>query len=81
MTNQQKSMYKALSYRTISVMLTFGISYTITGSIKAAGAIVSVDAVLKMIVYYGHERLWSKLYKKFKAQKPSSKPMMNAHKQ
>ena len=81
MTNKQKSLFKSISYRVISILLTFVISYLITGSLTAASAIVSIDSILKVIVYYYHERMWSKVYKKFREQKSSKKPMMNAHKQ
>ncbi len=81
MTNKQKSLLKSVSYRVISILLTFAISYLITGSLTAASAIVSIDSVFKVIVYYYHERIWSSIYKKFKKPKDSKKPMMNAHKQ
>ena len=81
MTNVQKSLYKSISYRIISVALTFGISYFITGSLTAATAIVSIDAVLKMIVYFYHERAWSRIYKKYKTEHYSKKGMMKSHKQ
>ena len=81
MTNVQKSLYKSISYRVISVLLTFGISYFVTGSLTAASAIVSIDAVLKMVVYFYHERAWSRIYNKYKREEPSKKGMMKAHKQ
>ena len=81
MTNVQKSLYKSISYRVISVLLTFGISYFITGSLTAASAIVSIDAVLKIVVYFYHERAWSKIYNKYKIEEPSKKAMKSAHKQ
>ena len=57
MTNKQKSLFKSISYRVISILLTFVISYLITGSLTAASAIVSIDSILKVIVYYYHERI------------------------
>ena len=81
MTNKQKSLLKSISYRIISILLTFVISYLITGSLTAASAIVSIDSILKVIVYYYHERLWSNIYMKFRKPTESKKPMMTAHKQ
>ena len=81
MTNVQKSLYKAVSYRVISIILTFGISYFVTGSLAAASAIVSIDAVLKMFVYFGHERMWSRIYNKYKREAVSDAGHKSAHKQ
>ena len=64
MTSMQKALYKSVSYRLISVSITFVISYYITGDVAVAGAIMSADAVIKMIVYFYHERLWRLIYKK-----------------
>ena len=81
MTNKQKSLYKAISYRIISVAITFVISYFITGSLKEASAIVSIDVVLKLAVYYYHERLWHKIYKKYRVREPTNKWQYESHKQ
>ena len=64
MTSIQKALYKSISYRLISVTITFVISYYITGDVAVATAIMSADALIKMIVYFYHERLWRLIYKK-----------------
>ena len=81
MTNKQKSLGKSLSYRFISVIMTFGISYAITGDTSVAATIVGIDSVFKMVMFYYHERAWSKIYKKYKPEHHSKKGMMKAHKQ
>lgn len=80
MTNVQKSLYKSVSYRLISIVITFVVSYLATGSLTVASTIVSIDAVIKMFVYFAHERLWHEIYKKYKVKKVSKKAMKMAHK-
>ena len=81
MTNKQKSLYKSLSYRLISIALTFTIGYAVTGSVALASAIVGFDSAVKVVFYYYHERAWSRIYNKYKSEHYSKKGMMKAHKQ
>ena len=81
MTNVQKSLYKSISYRLLSIVTTFTVSYFITGSLTIASAIVSIDAIIKMVIYFVHERVWHRIYKKFKNSKDSDKWQYKAHKQ
>ena len=53
-------LYKSISYRIISVLITFLISLALTGNMSIAGSIASIDAVIKFVVYYLHERAWGK---------------------
>ena len=59
-------MYKSLSYRIVSIALTFSIGYAVTGNVAVAGAIVGFDSVVKVVFYYYHERIWSRIYNKYK---------------
>jgi len=61
-------LYKSLSYRILSITITFVIALALTGNTSIAGSIASVDAVIKFIVYFWHERAWSKLFKHWKNQ-------------
>lgn len=56
-----RGVVKALTYRFWQSLNTFVISFVITGSIEMAAAIVSIEVVLKLIIYYFHERIWDKL--------------------
>jgi uncharacterized membrane protein len=53
------TLIKTLTWRAIAVSITFGVTYVVTGSIEAAGAIGAVNSVFKMTAYYAHERAWS----------------------
>ncbi len=55
-----KSLLKTISWRIVGTIDTITISFIITGEIKSALSIGSIEVVSKMILYYFHERLWSK---------------------
>jgi len=59
-------MYKSLSYRLLSICATFIISFVLTGNLTIAGSIASIDALFKLILYFFHERAWSKALKLLK---------------
>ena len=57
----QRSIAKALTYRILSVSLTFLTSFIITGKLSWATAIASTEALTKMALYYFHERAWGRV--------------------
>ena len=59
-------LYKSLSYRLLSVCITFVISYLLTGNMTVAGSIASIDALIKFVVYFLHERAWGKVFRRIK---------------
>ena len=59
MDSQSKSIAKAFSWRIIATLTTGLIGYALTGSVEVAGAIMTFDFILKLILYYLHERLWN----------------------
>ena len=59
-------LYKSISYRILSVMITFCISLALTGNATIAGSIAGIDAVIKFVVYFMHERAWGKMFKHLK---------------
>lgn len=68
-------LYKSLSYRILSVCITFIISFGLIGSATVAGTIASIDALIKFVVYFLHERLWAVKFLdvwKENAEKPKS---------
>ncbi len=54
-----RSILKAISWRTIGTLDTIAISWVLTGKVETALAIGSVELVTKMVLYFGHERLWN----------------------
>ncbi|HRZ77386.1 MAG TPA: DUF2061 domain-containing protein [Bacteroidales bacterium] len=65
-----RSLVKALSYRLMALSATFLIGLvifrqftdkTLNESMEGAGMIAVMDFVLKLIIYYLHERLWTNI--------------------
>ncbi|MBD8489546.1 DUF2061 domain-containing protein [Echinicola sp. CAU 1574] len=56
-----KSVVKSISWRLVGTIDTMVISYIITGQIKTALSIGSIEVVSKMVLYYFHERAWAKI--------------------
>ena len=53
-----RSLVKGVSWRIVGTLDTMVISYLITGSVRWAVSIGSVEVVTKIILYYLHERCW-----------------------
>jgi len=56
-----RSIVKAFSWRFVSTCTTFAIVYIVTGELSLATSIAGVEVVIKMILYYFHERAWQLL--------------------
>lgn len=49
---------KTFSWRIMASLTTFGLAWLITGDLGIGITISISEAILKMIFYYGHERVW-----------------------
>ena len=56
-----RSIAKTVSWRTVGTLDTVIISYFITGDLKMAASIGSIELFTKMALYYFHERAWNKI--------------------
>lgn len=56
-----RSILKAISWRTLGTIDTFLLSWFITGEWRLAAAIGGTEVITKMILYYFHERAWTKI--------------------
>lgn len=54
-----RSIVKAISWRVVGTVDTMIISWFITGELSMALTIGSIEVITKMILYYGHERIWN----------------------
>lgn len=54
-----RSFIKAVSWRIVGSIDTFVISYFITGKLVFAASIASVETFTKVMLFYGHERVWA----------------------
>lgn len=58
---KSRSFAKAWSYRVFGTLTSFIVVYIITGEAILATAIAFWETVLKVGVYYWHERIWDKI--------------------
>lgn len=61
MESHRKSVMKAVSWRIVGTADTFIISFFITGSAKLGAGIAATEVVTKVVLYYFHERAWSRV--------------------
>jgi uncharacterized membrane protein len=53
-----RSFAKALSWRAIGSLTTFTLVWLLTGSTMIAAAVAAAEIIVKVAVYYMHERAW-----------------------
>ena len=56
-----RSFAKGISWRFIATMTTMGIVFVLTGDLEIVAAAGTIDVVLKLLFYYGHERAWGRV--------------------
>ena len=58
----KRSAVKTVSWRITATAATVAIVYALTGSATLSLGIGSLELVLKMALYYAHERVWSQTW-------------------
>lgn len=56
--SQKRHIKKAISWRLISIVITTLLAWLVTGNFAVGAVIGSIDAVIKLYVFYLHERVW-----------------------
>jgi len=56
-----RSVVKALTWRFIATFITAGVAWAFIGELREAAAIGVADTLLKLGIYYSHERLWNRI--------------------
>jgi len=64
--SQKIQLEKTITWAVLSFFITSGITWAITGNLFAGLTVGLIDRLIKIFVYYGHERLWHKRYKEEK---------------
>jgi uncharacterized membrane protein len=59
--SHKKSIPKALSWRLLASMVIFASVYLFTGEAILSINVTIIDVVLKIILYYFHERAWMRI--------------------
>ena len=60
--HHKRSIVKAISYRFTGTFITALIVFIFTGKLALSISIASVETVIKIIIYYLHERIWNKMH-------------------
>jgi len=59
MESHLRSFTKAISYRCTGTVVTFVIALAVTRKLELAAQIGVAEPLIKLAVFYGHERVWS----------------------
>jgi len=57
----RRSAAKAMTWRVVASAAAFLIAWSVTGSLGIAGSVAVSDIAARTILYYVHERMWSKI--------------------
>jgi uncharacterized membrane protein len=57
----RRSIAKSLSWRVLAAVITSVVVFCMTGRLEFAAKIGLIDTAVKLLVYFGHERLWNKI--------------------
>ena len=55
---RKRSIAKALSWRSVAVVVTASVAWSLTGNSSLAIEIGILDTLIKLGAYYAHERAW-----------------------
>lgn len=61
MDSRRRSLAKSVSWRVCATFITACIAFVITGELRVAAEIGLADSLIKICVYYMHERFWGGL--------------------
>ena len=59
MESRSRSLAKAVSYRILGSLSTAGLFYFFTGDLRLAAGAGVLDSIIKIVLYFLHERLWN----------------------
>ena len=57
----KRSIFKTISWRVVATLITMSLVFIVTGSLALAAEIGFFEVILKILIYYLHERAWSKI--------------------
>lgn len=61
METHLRSIAKAVSWRIGGTIVTFTVTWLVSGQIDLAAKIGLLDTLIKVGAFYGHERLWHRI--------------------
>lgn len=60
MDTHKRTFFKTISWRVVATFTTAGVTYLLTGRLDFAISVGVADSLVKFLIYYFHERLWSR---------------------
>ena len=61
MDTHARTICKSLTWRLLAALITTGVSWLVTGQLTLALTVGGLDALIKVGVYYLHERAWERV--------------------
>ena len=58
---QKRTIVKTLTWRVTASLTTFIIAWVLTGDLLIGATIGSTEAIVKIFLYYFHERIWNNI--------------------
>jgi uncharacterized membrane protein len=58
---RRRSLAKALSWRIVAAIITTLVVLAMTGRLEFAAKIGLIDTLIKLVIYFVHERTWNKI--------------------
>ena len=60
-STRRRSLAKAFSWRAVSIVMTSGLVWAVTGNLGTGLAVGGIDFAVKFFVFYYHERVWHQI--------------------
>lgn len=63
--SRKESFFKAISWRILASLTTFSVVFTLTDNLSISTITSIIEMLLKILLYYAHERAWLIIVQKF----------------
>lgn len=61
MDTHLRSVVKGISWRVLATLVTMSVVFFYSGELAAAAVVGFSDSLIKVALYWGHERVWQRL--------------------
>ena len=58
---KKRTLVKTMTWRVTASLTTFLIAWMLTGDVLIGASIGSIEAIVKIFLYYYHERIWNNI--------------------
>ena len=56
--SRKVALAKTVTWRITATTATFAIAWAVTGDLSVGATVGGIEAIIKMVLYYLHERIW-----------------------